>query len=146
MAAAHFLRSRFSASDSQFDVSAPFCKETMTMEFLSMPDTMADRRIAPRYPLIIMAEIRDSQGENRLNARTSDISRTGCYIDTLNPLPTGTKIRLRLFREGEVFECAATVVYANPSLGMGIQFDLHAPQEQVMTVARWLESAGLQPL
>jgi hypothetical protein len=111
-----------------------------------MPDTMADRRIAPRYPLILMAEIRDSRGENKLSARTSDVSRTGCYIDTLNPFPAGATIRLRLLRGGEVFETSARVMYANPDLGMGIQFDAEIPQNQAATLERWLELARLQPL
>ena len=111
-----------------------------------MPDTMADRRVAARYPLILMAEIQDLRGENKLNARTADISRTGCYVDTLNPLPAGSAIRLRLLREGEAFETNARVVYASPGLGMGIQFDAGISNDQMMTLNRWLDSAGLQPL
>jgi hypothetical protein len=46
----------------------------------------------------------------KLNARTSDISRTGCHIDTLNPSPAGTKLRLRLTQHDETFEAIGTVV------------------------------------
>jgi hypothetical protein len=48
-----------------------------------MPDTMTDRRVAPRYPLVLLAEVTDQLSTAKFTARTSDVSRTGCYIDML---------------------------------------------------------------
>ena len=50
-----------------------------------MPDRMVDRRNAPRNPLFLTAEVTELSSDAILSARTSDVSRTGCYIDTLNP-------------------------------------------------------------
>ena len=61
-----------------------------------MPDAMTDRRVAPRYPLILVAEITDLLSTMKFTARTADISRTGCYIDMLQPLPRGTQVHVRL--------------------------------------------------
>ena len=72
-----------------------------------------------------------------LTARTSDISRTGCYIDTLNPTPTGTKVRVRLTHHEELFEAVGIVVYTSTSLGMGIAFSEIIPDELVK-LDRWL--------
>ena len=110
-----------------------------------MPDTMADRRNATRYPMILIAEIRDLQGENKLSARTSDLSRTGCYIDTLNPLPKGSSVRIKLLRDDKTFEAVGKVMYVSPGLGMGIQFDEPLPPKQVVLLENWLQHGAKQP-
>src|SRR5882672_2906654 len=46
---------------------------------------MQDQRHDPRIPLIAAAEVTEVATGTRLSARTSDISRSGCYIDSLNP-------------------------------------------------------------
>jgi hypothetical protein len=102
-----------------------------------MPDVMAERRSAPRRQLVLAAEVVEVTRGARLNARTSDISRTGCYIDTLNPVPKGSQIRLRITHYEEVFETVARVVYVSPGLGMGVAFENVAPVQQAR-LARWL--------
>jgi len=84
------------------------------------PDVMADRRVATRYPLILIAEITEVASGTKMMARTADVSRTGCYLDTLKPAPKGAHIQLRLMRGEEVFEAQALVMYASPGLGMGV--------------------------
>jgi PilZ domain len=66
----------------------------------------------------------------KLNARTSDVSRTGCYIDSLNPMPAGTLIRVKLTQGGEEVEVRGTVMYVSPGLGMGVAFEENIPQNQ----------------
>lgn len=50
-----------------------------------MPDVTQERRIAPRYPLVLSAEITEPASGAKVMARTSDISRSGCYLDTPKP-------------------------------------------------------------
>jgi PilZ domain len=102
-----------------------------------MLKTAAERRGSPRYPLVLAAEIVELPRGARLHARTSDVSRTGCYIDTLNPIPQGSKIRLRLTHDGDVFEALGVVVYASPLLGMGIAFS-EISLEQKLKLDSWL--------
>ena len=102
-----------------------------------MPNTLAERRNAARFPLILAAEITELPEGSPLHARTSDISRTGCYIDTLNPVPRGTLVRLRLTRNREVFEVVAKVAYVSPGLGMGLHFQDPLPG-QMTILDRWL--------
>jgi hypothetical protein len=102
-----------------------------------MPDVMAERRSAPRRQLVLAAEVVDLSHGARLSARTSDISSTGCYIDTLNSVPKGSRIRLRITHYEEVFEAVARVVYVSPGLGMGVAFENVAPEQQAR-LARWL--------
>src|SRR5262245_18178748 len=89
---------------------------------LYMSDVMADRRDSPRYALILAAEVVEITTGATLNARSSDVSRTGCYIDTLNPIPVGSQVKVQLRRGDVVFETTARVVYICPGLGMGLHW------------------------
>jgi Ribonuclease G/E len=103
-----------------------------------MPSAMENRRIAPRVPLIVAVEVVEVDSGTRLAARTSDVSRTGCYIDTLNPIPEGTAVRVKLTHDGEELELSAIIVYVSPRLGMGVQFDADLPAAQLAVLDRWL--------
>jgi hypothetical protein len=46
--------------------------------------------------LVLAAEVTELPRGARLSARTSDASRTGCYIDTLNPVPHGSQVMVRI--------------------------------------------------
>ena len=107
-----------------------------------MPDVMADRRGAARYPLILAAEVSGQDGSAVVSARSSDVSRSGCYIDTLNPVPVATQVRLRLRRGDEVFETDARVMYVCPGLGMGVMFSKETPDHQLAILDRWLAAAA----
>jgi PilZ domain-containing protein len=107
-----------------------------------MPKMSADRRAAPRYPIILVAEVTEIPSGTILDARTSDMSRTGCYIDTLNPIPAGTPIRLKLSGESEIFETAGKVVYVSAGLGMGVAFVGPPAANQLAILDRWLDEAA----
>jgi hypothetical protein len=102
---------------------------------------MQDQRSDPRIPIIAAAEIIEVARGTRLSARTSDISRTGCYIDSLNPTPVKTVIRLRLMHGGEELELPARIVYVSPGLGMGVRFDENLTPAQLAILNRWLSSS-----
>jgi hypothetical protein len=106
-----------------------------------VPDAMTDRRVAPRYPLIVPAEVTDLLSSAKFTARTSDVSRTGCYVDMLSPLPRGTLVHVRLKNGAETFESAATVMYVSPGLGIGVQF-AEMPAERQRLLDRWLAVAA----
>lgn len=107
-----------------------------------MADPMTERRAAPRYPLILMAEVMDLLSSAKFTARTSDVSRKGCYIDMLNPLPRGTQIQVRLQSEREMVEPAATVIYVSPGLGMGVAFAENLSANHQAMLDRWLATAA----
>ena len=107
-----------------------------------MPDAITDRRAAPRYPLVLLAEVTDRLSSAKFTARTSDVSRAGCYIDMLNPLPRGAQITIRLQNETEKFESSGTVIYVSPGLGMGVAFAKNLPANQQEVLDRWLAVAA----
>jgi Ribonuclease G/E len=99
---------------------------------------MNDRRDSKRVPLIVAVEVIETQSGTRLSARTSDVSLTGCYVDTLNPTPTGTEVRVKLTHNGADLELLARVVYVSPRLGMGVRFDESISSDQLAILGRWL--------
>lgn len=107
-----------------------------------MTEVLVNRRASPRYPLILSAEVIEQASGTRLSARTSDVSRTGCYIDTLNPVPPGTFVRVLLTHDGGTFDSMAKVIYISPGLGMGVQFQGPIPPDQLALLDRWLEAAA----
>lgn len=108
-----------------------------------MPNVSAERRTAPRYPMVFSAEVVELPRGARLNARTADISRTGCYIDTLNPVPETVRIRLRITHNDETFEAIGRVVYVSSGLGMGIEF-LEVEPHQRERLERWFGEVGME--
>ena len=107
-----------------------------------MADTMADRRDAPRYALTLVAEVTEPVNSTVLSARSSDVSRSGCYIDTLNPLPSGTSVIIQLRSGDAIFETPARVVYVCPGLGMGVHWGTQPPEKQFAVLDRWLQKAA----
>jgi len=107
-----------------------------------MSNVIANRRGAPRYPLILVAEVIEVSTGIKLLARTSDVSRTGCYVDTLKPSSKGALVRVRLTRGREAFESEATVVYVSPGLGMGVHFDPRSSEKDAGILDRWLGEAA----
>jgi len=108
-----------------------------------MPDVTVERRSALRHAMVLAAEVVELPRGAKLNARTADISRTGCYIDTLNPIPCGSEVRLRLTHHEDIFVALARVVYVSNGLGMGIAF-ASVEDDQLARLDRWLSETGLE--
>lgn len=93
-----------------------------------------------------MAEALDSHSRTRMSARTSDLGKGGCYIDTFSPFPLKTGVRIRITKEKSSFIADAQVVYSKIGMGMGLQFTSIEPQ-QVRVLDKWLgELNGTAPL
>lgn len=107
-----------------------------------MPDVMSNRRNSPRFALILAAISTEIGSNTRLIASTSDVSRTGCYIDTLNPIPQGKVVNAELTRGEEVFESRGQVMYVSPGFGMGVKFDEPLDPSQIAVLNRWLEDSA----
>ena len=105
-----------------------------------MPGAMSDKRNSNRVAFIASVEVTDVATGARLSARTSDLSRTGCYIDTLNPVPSKTVVRVRLTHHGEELELPGRIVYVSPRLGMGIRFDEDLTPAQLNVLDRWVSA------
>jgi PilZ domain-containing protein len=105
-----------------------------------------DRRLMPRYPFTASAEALDPQSRARMTARTSDLSRGGCYVDTFCPFPKNSNVKLRLECNKEFLVAQAKVVYSKIGMGMGLCFTpLEQPHKRVLD--KWIgELSGTAPL
>jgi PilZ domain len=99
----------------------------------------AERRLASRRPISAAAVVVDSDASLRIEARCSDLSMRGCYVDTLNPFPVGTDSRIELQMAGAVVATRARVNCSHVGMGMGLSFHgLTTDQESVLS--KWLNN------
>ncbi len=57
-----------------------------------------------------------------LQTNATDISGRGCYVDTLQPLPLGTKVNVTFWMDSEKIHTDGVVRASDPNVGMGIEF------------------------
>jgi hypothetical protein len=62
----------------------------------------------------------------KLSARISDISLSGCHIDTLNPIRQGSEVRLRIAHRDEIFVAIRKFICVSAGLGMVVAFTTYA--------------------
>lgn len=67
-------------------------------------------------------EVTLESSSGRRQARLSDLSRGGCFIDTIAQTPCGENIRFEVARDGEPLRFTGEVVYSLPGTGFGIRF------------------------
>lgn len=104
-----------------------------------------DRRVLPRYAFTAAAEALDPQSRSRMTARTSDISRGGCYVDTFSPFPRNANVKIRIARNRENVVADAKVVYSQVGMGMGLCFTA-LQEEHQRVLDKWLgELSGETP-
>jgi PilZ domain len=71
--------------------------------------------------------------------RASDISSSGCYLDTLNPAPKDSQVRLTIYHHDELFEAAGRAMSVSSGMEMGVAFE-EVAAEQPAKLRRWLEA------
>lgn len=96
-----------------------------------------ERRKHSRYPFTATVETVEAKSQTRIQGRTSDLSRGGCYVDTINSLPAGSLVKICLTKGTRSFESQAEVVYSLAGMGMGVKFTDTDPK-QFWTVEKWV--------
>src|SRR6267143_364337 len=99
-----------------------------------------EKRRSPRYSFIASAELIEERADVRIASRVSELSRFGCYLDMMNPFPTGTMVLVKISAGDAFFEAQAKVVYAQPNMGAGLGFLEVTPASQEV-LERWLDGA-----
>jgi hypothetical protein len=88
-----------------------------------------DRRKYPRIKVSVPVEIKTDAGGGPIRGATADLSVSGCYIETIFPIPIGSNLDLQLSIETTVL-VAATVVTCDPQVGNGIKFIRMLPEDR----------------
>jgi PilZ domain len=99
--------------------------------------TDSERREGSRHIFTAAADVVEVSSGARFSTRTTDLGPGGCFVDTTNPFPVGSKLHVRLHKGKTSFETAGIVVYSQNGLGMGIAFSDLA-QERRSALESWL--------
>ena len=105
----------------------------------------AKKRMHPRFPFTAEAEITLKDG-TWLPAQLCELSRRGCYVDTLEPVPVGTEFLLSICDGMSNCELPGKVIYEHTGgglgiVGMGVLFgDMRAEQEAA--IDSWMRSVS----
>jgi PilZ domain len=112
-------------------------------KFVDSAARAGERRTFPRYALSAEAEVVEARARTRMNARVSDLSRMGCYVEMMSPFPLGSNLKMRIMKNKTPFLVQGRVAYS--SGGMGIRFTEVAP-EQIVVLEKWInELSGVLP-
>jgi hypothetical protein len=88
-----------------------------------------ERRSSPRIKVKVPIELFAPDSDVPLRSATSDLSETGCYIETIFPFPIGTVFEMSLQLDGTLL-ALGTVVTSDPQVGNGIRFTKMLPEDQ----------------
>jgi hypothetical protein len=100
-----------------------------------------EKRRHPRFPFSTGGEAFDPQANVRVTGRLSDISRSGCYMDTISPFAVNAAVILSVTSAGRTFKSKAKVVYSLNGMGMGMMFTTTEP-DQARVLDGWLAELG----
>jgi hypothetical protein len=87
-----------------------------------------ERREHRRLKIKVPIELYTENSSSPIRGATSDLSLTGCYIETIFPFPVGTQLEMKLQLEGTVL-LLGTVVTSDPQVGNGIHFTRMLPED-----------------
>jgi hypothetical protein len=109
-------------------------------------DMAAVRRKHPRYPCTGGVELRQQEGSPPAWGNISDISLTGCYVETVSTLPVGSMVMFHLRTHDLEMKGRAAVKTSHHAVGMGIAF-LYLSQEDQQNLEFLLGMlAGIQEM
>src|SRR5215472_9625292 len=100
-----------------------------------------ERRRGPRYPFIASAELIEQTADVRIASRVSELSMNGCYLDMMNPFPTGTLVLVKILAGEDFFQAKAKIVYSQMNMGAGVGF-LEVDKNSQIVLERWMDEAA----
>ena len=104
----------------------------------------AIKRTNPRFSFFADGEVTLRDGTCVLT-QLSELSSRGCYIGTLEPIPTGTELLLRICDGMISCELNGKVIYMHSGGGLGI-FGMGVQLENIATQQRSVIDAWLHDL
>ena len=104
-----------------------------------------ERRRGPRYPFIASAELIEQKADVRIASRVSELSMHGCYLDMMNPFPTGTLVLVKISAGDDFFQAKGKIVYSQMNMGAGVGF-LEFDKASGLALERWMDEAKNEAL
>jgi hypothetical protein len=82
-----------------------------------------NKRKYVRHKVLFPLEIGfDDARRTHMQTNATDIGGRGCYVETLLPLPLGTKVRITFWMDSEKIQTSGIVRASDGGVGMGIEF------------------------
>lgn len=81
----------------------------------------SEKRQHPRRAVLLECRIDGTSGPAA--TRLSDLSATGCYVESRTPVTVGASIAIRLTFGGALISVTGRIAHAQPSIGFGMEFD-----------------------
>jgi hypothetical protein len=88
------------------------------------------RRRWERHKISVVIELHDERTGTSMRLTATDISASGCYVETISPLSVGAGLKVDLWLASEKLTTRAFVRTSDPRLGMGIEFVGLKPEDQ----------------
>jgi hypothetical protein len=98
-----------------------------------------NKRRHPRLPVLVECRVEGASGRSEI--RLTDLSRTGCYVDTSMSFPAGTNVTLYAQLGGGEVALPGRVIPLNSGGGFGVEFaDLDEAAKKQLDA--YLQQAG----
>lgn len=94
------------------------------------PDRIQERRRFPRVKSALALELRYAGCTAPVRATTSEISLSGCYIETMFTLDVGTKLDVVIWLDGQKLTAKGVVATRYPQVGNGIDITDMKPEDR----------------
>jgi hypothetical protein len=115
---------------------------TYTDQPSDVAERRSERRRVPRTPFRATSVVTETGSSQTVIAQTSELSRFGCFIQTIKPYPRGTRVHIEIAEGGTTFVASGMVAYVTGD-GMGIVFSM-VESENYEILAKWLSRTPRQ--
>ena len=88
----------------------------------------SNRRRCHRHKISLPLELRDERVNAPIRINATDVSGNGCYVESMQPLPLGTVLRVDFWLDSEHIKITAVVRTCDPGVGNGIEFTGMPPE------------------
>src|SRR5260370_28836752 len=95
-----------------------------------------ERRRVPRIPFKATSVVTEADSSQMVVAQTTELSRFGCFVQTIKPYPRGTRVHIEVSDGGDIFTASGVVAYLTDD-GMGVGFNMVQPDNYEI-LAKWL--------
>jgi hypothetical protein len=103
-----------------------------------------EKREHPRLKVRVPMELRSEASDSPIRFETTDLSRSGCYIEMLFTLEVGAEVEVRFQLGDSTLLAVGKVVTCDRNVGNGIRFTRMLPEDRE-ELGRFLKTTEADP-
>jgi PilZ domain-containing protein len=108
----------------------------------ALRESQTERRRVPRIPFKATSVVAETGSAQVVVAQTTELSRFGCFVQTIKPYLQGTRVHIEIAEGGTTFAASGVVAYVTGD-GMGVVFSM-VESENYEILAKWLSRTPRQ--